>query len=904
MKRIFTLIILLLTVAILTVSCTDTEHTESGSKDGSLSSFDASSPNVDKEPENNQEAPKEDSTYITKANASISYEENEYYSFFDLGNYLGRDIYSDYGSHFRILETYEEIVNLTTNGRYFNKEMFEDCYVVVIYRYAGYRDDGVIGYKDLKITDGNASITLNSWSSDLNNIEPWDNTVFLRVPKSEFTIDTVIGGEISVTYDDFYNYESTYVEVEAGRYKNNDAWIVSYKEIDNFLKQNGIESLDWGMLGGYIKRSHTYLAIYMETVYPESIGYGNLTIKGDTLTVKREYEPQNKDTLKSIIELVAIPTKDIRTNIDKINICQTENSFKSIPYSPVIIKTELVEKESYNYYDFVDLGVYYYEEELRDNNAFHIITSYEELEKYTEKAYNLTKEFFKTNVVVALKISETDILDIYGIRNIGFGNSAVLQATIETGKADWKEYDSANGPFQFNICYVSVPREDIYRNYYQNQGKLSVTKNNLKFRPFYNEVTGVKGYDVPLNTVWFLNSGYECQSFYNQTGIKVTYEGLEPKFQLAYYGYLGENPQFYDIYSNEGNLYINASFIKEEANEPRYYFIEIDWSHMNCIGNIVTVHLIKREQAYANTLPSKNTILELNSSFYASAYNSTYLTKIPDFEWKLIQNSTELEEIIKGYTNILEYEEIDFEKQLVIAYYHCEGCTDCAGNTYFGNIRVANGKMYVDKYKEPHMGGAAMTDSLYFIIVNREKVTEAIENIVFIKRRLSNAMDGDALLFEKWDIIVNSESYEMQIISTIGISSDTPIKKEVDFDFKFIESKDSLLTLLNEYTNVEAKKEFLELDFESKLIIALYEEEGGGAYVGGRFRNLILINDSKLVITHYYPKYEDSGIIDSDDAIHPTIYLIAVDKNFDTSKIDEIKVVCSLFKNNHKDFME
>ena len=77
MKRIFTLIILLLTVAILTVSCTDTEHTESGSKDGSVSSFNASLPNVDKEPENNHEAPKEDSTYITKVNASISYEEKE-----------------------------------------------------------------------------------------------------------------------------------------------------------------------------------------------------------------------------------------------------------------------------------------------------------------------------------------------------------------------------------------------------------------------------------------------------------------------------------------------------------------------------------------------------------------------------------------------------------------------------------------------------------------------------------------------------------------------------------------------------------------------------------------------------------------------------------------------------------
>ena len=132
----------------------------------------------------------------------------------------------------------------------------------------------------------------------------------------------------------------------------------------------------------------------------------------------------------------------------------------------------------------------------------------------------------------------------------------------------------------------------------------------------------------------------------------------------------------------------------------------------------------------------------------------------------------------------------------------------------------------------------------------------------------------------------------MQVISTIGMSPDTPIKKKVDFDFKFIESKDSLLALLNEYTNVEAKKEFLELDFENKLIIALYQEEGGGAYVGGLFRNLIIKNGNTLEINHYYEWEENDGEygIESDDAIHPTIYLIAVEKSFDTSKIESVQL--------------
>ena len=895
MKRIFTLIILLLLVA-LTVSCTDTEHTENGSKNGIVSNPDTQSSskldeegNQDIEP---SEPPKQDPTHFTKADTTVSFEKNEYYSFLELGSYLGHDL-SGRGSYFRILETYDEIVNLTSNGRYFNKEQLKDYYVVVLYRYAGYSDDGVIGYKDFNIDGDNASITLHSWSSDLYEVTPakGENIVFLRVPKSEIEIDKTIGGKITITYDDFYLYESTYVEVEKGKYKNNTSWVIAHKNIDEFLEQNGIKDFDWHMLGRYIRQSHTYIAVYMETVHPDSIGYGNLIVKGNEISIKREYESENESSLKSIIELVAVPTEKLKTGVINVNICQTENSLMSIPSAPVVIKTEITDKGSYNYYDFIDLGVYYYEEELRENNAFHIITSYEELEKYTEKAHNLTKEFFETNVVVVLKISGTDILDVYGIRNIGFGNSAILQATIETGKEDWKESGSVNGPFQFNICYVSVPREDIYRNYYQNKGELSVKKNKLsRYDNLYSDYfTPVDGYDVPLNSAWLLTSTKEIQSFYKETGIRIS--SLGSKLQIVYYGYLGDNPYFYDLHSNEKNIYMDVSCVKTEDAEPRFYILDVDWSLIKCLGNVITIHLIKYEQNSARTLPSKNEPLKINSSFYASGYNPTHLTNTPDFEWKLIQNSTELDELIKGYTNILEYEEVDFEKQLVIAHYYVEGCTDCPGATNFGNIRVANKKMYVDKYFRSHWGGCAETSALYFIIVNRDDIKEEVEDIVFIERFVSKKTEEQIkLVYDRWEITVDSTPYEMQVISTIGMSPDTPIKKKVDFDFKFIESKDSLLALLNEYTNVEAKKEFLELDFENKLIIALYQEEGGGAYVGGQFRNLIIKNGNTLEINHYYEWEENDGEygIESDDAIHPTIYLIAVEKSFDTSKIESV----------------
>ncbi|MBQ8146008.1 MAG: hypothetical protein IJ039_04425 [Clostridia bacterium] len=917
MKRIFTLIILLLLIA-LTVSCTDTEHTETGSQNGSISSPD-SIPDSSKHDEEKSDEEKNDASepneppennkvYFTKANTSISYEKNEYYSFLELGTYLGHDL-SGVGSYFRILETYDEVVNLTTNGRYFNEEQLKDYYVVALYRYAGYSESGVIGYKDFNIFGDYASITLHSWSTDLYDVSPVEreNIVYLRVPKSEIEIDKTIGGYVNVTDDGFYRYESTYVEVEKGKYKNNTSWVISHKNIDSFLEQNGITNLNWNMLGRYIRQSHTYIAVYMETVYPDSIGYGNLTVEGTTISIKREYESQNETSLKSVIELVAVPTEKLKTGIINVNICQTENSFKFIPSTPVVIKTQLTDEGSYNYYDFIDLGVYYYEEELRNNNAFHIITSYEELEKYTEKAYNLSNEFFKTNVVVVLKMNGIDILDVYGVRNIGFGSSAILQATIETGKSMYENLDSIKGPFQYNICYVSVPREDIYRNYYQNKGSLNVKKNNLSyFSNLYSDsFSPVDGYDVPLNSAWFLTSEKEIQSFYKETGIRIS--SLGSKLQIAYYGCLGENPYFYGFHSNEENIYMDVSYEKTEDTEPRFYIIEVDWSLIKCLGNVITIHLIKYEQTCASALPSEKEPLKINSSFFACGYNSTYLTNTPDFEWKLIQNSTELEQIIKGYTNIVEYKEIDFEKQLVIAHYYTEGCTGCPGSTHFGNVRVANKKMYVDKYVKNHWGGAAETSALYFIIVNRDEMTEEIEEIIFIKRHVFEEIEEELKhVIDRWEITVDSTPYEMQIISTIGISTDTPIKKKVDFDFKFIESKDSLLALLNEYTNVEAKKEFLELDFENQLIIALYQEEGGGAFVGGSFINLVIMDSNTLVINQYYPWDENDGEFDiaSDDAIHPTIYLIAVEKNFDTSKIEEIQVMRSLYDREHKDFIE
>lgn len=767
MKKLLTLFVLLSVLCVFASCNGENNNYSSGSvNEKNDMSILNTPPTSDSQSNNNQDGSKVTETENEEINLEITFrkEKVECYTQLELGKYEGRDFLNlGYGAYYRVIDTYEELCLLTEKGSSVSEAIFDTSVVLVLNRYEGCEDIGRIGYKNFVFEGEKAKITLYDWKSSFHMVDAmeWNETVYLKIPKEDMeNIGNTIGGEITIERDTVELLDAAQISADNTKVSLGTVKLIDGDKLDDFLKENNItDRLNWMYIYGSSIQDYRILVIchnsrginsdYSLTKSYESIGYGDLNINGTDIEVTRFYNVES-DEKANIIEFVAIPKTQIgEGGYTNITLNETEYEIKTIPYEKSIEETVVVDVPKYEYYNFIELGIYYYDNQLPSGSSYHIITSKNELEIYVENSY-LEESFFDDNYIVVLRIENSNNLDAFGIRDLRFNKEGKLVASMETGAerykidteelVDIREEMFESSLFQAEYFYITVKKSDFYFNENnQNKiGNLEINITDYEKRGGYNTeyYNPNMEYSVEENSAWIITNIEEAEKFYAETGIYLGRKLEEGKFLFVYYGNSGYSILFDNFISENSNVYIDMSCLyAKEDYEPLFYVVSIDLTRLNCTSKKITAHITKYTQTKAGKYVLPEKIWKELESFNVSHYGGQNLIKVTSFDYQIIKDEEGYKNIISEYTRLTEYPSVDFENSVLVAYYQYEPCTACPSSTKFGNIHVGNGIMYIDKAVESHIGGAAMNPTLYFIVIEKEYFDTEPHNICLIEGR-------------------------------------------------------------------------------------------------------------------------------------------------------------------------
>lgn len=847
--------------------------------------------------------------------ATLEDEKTEYYKTLDCGEYVGDAFNGADGKscYYSIIKTYDELCRNTMRGGDYKEEVFENNYVVAIYRPYYYRTPGdLIGYKGFGVSRGVVTIERHSWYADFTKTEvgEWVDVHYFAVPREQidmydsdkaeqaegntYSLPTVgllnISSKKTMVYDTAY-----YVPYMTPEYENGQAWLIEPQELEQFLEDNGLTAR-WNRTCdcecGYYACSTAYkiLIIYHEKigagilVNEDIIGYRDAEAFGDTLTITREYKSYgSRQSNIPSFEFIAIPNYALNgqsENISKIEIKSIEHATSSCERNTISLSNKAnVEEKSYDYYDLLDLGIYYYYDKLPKGDAYHIITDYEELKKYVENPF-ISEEELRDNYVVVIKIDgyEYERLEnyIYGIRDLGFDENGVLYAVADCGYCrDDLELEVINH-YPTNILYTLVPKNELDVEGKELMGCLNLTQESDE-GSYRHIFTGISKKYAGLDQVWMVSTYAAKDSLEALLEID-----LDPyitalgngELYLVYYGKLRTNPYFKSFRIDGNKMYIDVvQDAGEEDIRGYYYVIKLE----NCLDYNESHQYKMNITKYTRepkTIRRGEYLTEALYSYVLSNDAYVSLIKTPNFEWKLIDSYDMLAEVLAEYGGIYpnaQLKDIDFETAYILAHYTIEGCTGCHSAASFENVRYGNGCLYVDKYYDGHQGGDAESPCLYFIAIPKEKVTGEITNAVVLKKNTYAAS-----LHKR----VNSE-YLAHIVSDF--------KELPEFQYIIIESQAELEALYEKYADTEALSSLLSLDFDNMCIVAYVSEYDSSLVLGG-FRNM-RVENNKIFIEKYI---EAKDMLGSNDALYTTLHLIAVEKTFIPEEINEVVDICEI----------
>ena len=537
-----------------------------------------------------------------------------------------------------------------------------------------------------------------------------------------------------------------------------------------------------------------------------------------------------------------------------------------------------VQEKKYNYYEFLDLGIYYYYDKLPSGPAYHIITDYEELKRYVEKPF-ITKEELNSSYVIAVKTGTQEGYDIentlYGIRELHFDQNGELSAVAEQGIYRRDDYVDVINPYPTDVVYILVSRTELDTEGKALQGSLNLTL-FMDYDSYYHTYTGISENGLPLGQAWIIDSDNAKNSFEKaHPQIDLDPHVYRDKLLLVYYDTLGADIHFRNFRQENGEIFFDIRQKSEQIDENGcFYIVRVD--KKSFVGNVEeqNVNVIKYEYEEAKIRIGGDLLTETLVSFVAGDYAELGLIKIPEFEWKLIDSQEALLEILTVYTNTsLENSiwNIDFESSYVLLHYAVEACTGCSASVDFENVRYSNGCLYVDKYYESHEGGDAESRSLYFIVIPKEKITGEITNVYVEENKIAAYSNGR---------YANSK-YAAHII--------TEYKKFPDFEFLIIENETALAELYSEYSKSSPIFAIKNIDFEKMCIVAYVRMYDSSLVLGG-FRNM-RVENNKIFIYKYI---EANGSLESNDAMYTVLHLVAVEKTFIPKEINEVVDICEI----------
>ena len=844
-----------------------------------------------------------------------TFEENsiEYYQTLACGEYFGNAFDGAEGRscYYSVIKTYKELCATTERGSDYKEEIFENNYVLVIYRPYNYVEiNSFIGYRGFTVSRGNVFIERHYHDGDFvesiraegvdlqyvlvpqKAIDLYDEKVEEAIP--EYSVPA--SGKLNISSQAVYIYDTAFCRTGTNTgYKDGQAWIIEPSELNQFLSDNGITA-SWNRTCDcqcdyyHCSTAYKILIIYRDAtgtgvgLYNSPFGYNFAYADGDTLSIIRHSKTSATGYLNiEGFELVAIPNsafvsdyKDITNiNIESIGHVITSPERNDVDLSNLAN----VEQKSYSYYEFLDLGIYYYYDKLPSGDAYHIITSHEELKKYVSNPFVSAKEM-ENNYVIAIKIDgyEYERLEniIYGIRELGFDKNGVLCATTDVGYCRNDDEAEVINHYPDNVLYIIVPKTelDIEGKALARNMRLTKVEDEDAYR---HSFTGISKSYFTQNQVWMVGTYAKKDSL--ESSLYVDFDSYittlgNGELYLVFYGKLRSNPRFYNFRIDGKNMYID---IVEDAGkeEPKGYFYVVKLDNIIDYSEDKTYKMnITRYTREPASIRRGEYLTESLYSYVLSNDADVGLPKEPDFEWKLIDNYDTLSEIFAEYGGIYpnaQLKSIDFETAYILAHYTVESCIECHSAASFENVRYGNGCLYVDKYYDNHGGGEAESPCLYFVVIPKEYVTGEVTNVAVLQKNTYAKSEHKR---------VNSE-YTAHVIDNL--------KELPEFDFVIIESREQLEELYREYAYTKALDALLNLDFEKMCIVAYVRQYDNSLVLGG-FRNM-RVENNKIFIDKYI---EAKGSLESNDAMYTVLHLVAVEKTFAPDEINEVVDICEI----------
>lgn len=886
MKKILTMIIALL-VILLIVSC-GTIHTDNSSTPTGDSSSSSVAGTPDKE--NNKEENTPLALYIEE-------KADEFYPMIDCGRFEAADFahiaLNTY--EYRIIDTHEELIAKTTGGAGYSSTIFEENVVLALHTYRICDSYEAVGYYDFTFDGKRTSIkTVEIEPTVSREGEIVRETVYLLIPKEDIVFEesSAVGGLMDIQREEVEFLQMMQIPLTNSTLAPNTAYLLEEGEITEFLSENGVDILPQFE----ITEAYKVIARVLDVNTPASLGYNVLSSLEGHLSIERLYKSDAEYSSTPVLELIAIPKEMLASaSYTSLNVTERQLVCHEYSYEKIITNTVIVNEKSNDYYDFLNLGIYYYDSQLPEGMAYHVITTKAELDSYVENPY-LEESFFENNYVVVLRLNGYAPLYTLGIKQI-VNTDGVLTVYMD----DDSRFNRSNEneqvqedlfeeeKFQSQYCYVSVPKDKVdIMDREDNIGSAYLVFSDIDDEEhYYTTVYGNigEGYTPSMDSVWIVVEGADAQEVRLATGIDVSRNMKKGEFLLVYYGKAPYDTRFLDCQSNENNVYIEMNYIDHGVEyAPRLYVTRIPLSSLNCTEREVTVHLLKYRQQYAKVMDAPDKLVQYNSSFFASHYEGNTIAKVPKNEYTVIESQEAYEEFLSEHTNFEVYPSIDFEIWNVIAYYQYEPCTNCDNSTAFCNVRVGDRVMYIDKRVEGHMGGTAMNPTIYFIAVEKAHFEGGMDTIYFIEKHY--AMDWDEE-YPDYDYI-ESEHLTLTFTTSDGLSA-IP-----EFSWKIIDSKQELDLLYEKYTgNVEYG--VLDNVFDSSVVLAICYKEGYDMLAYGGFKDFTVKNNT-IYITKYYPQYkhgEDEDIVVSGFAC-TVLHLVVVERCFIPEEITDVVVFMEL----------
>ena len=892
MKKIISLLSILLVVFLL-CACGDTPVPSTSSTEESQQSATQSSV-IDTNDKDTEEGKISHELSLT-----TDFVMDEFYPMIDCGRFEAADFahiaLNTY--EYRIIDTHEELIAKTSGGAGYSSTIFEENVVLALHTYRICDSYEAVGYYDFTFDGKRTSIkTLEVEPTISREGEIVRETVYLLIPKEDIVSEesSAVGGLMDIQREEVEFLQMMQIPLTNSTLAPNTAYLLEEGETTEFLSENGVDILPQFE----ITEAYKVIARVLDVNTPASLGYNVLSSLEGHLSIERLYKSDAEYSNTPVLELIAIPKEMLASeSYTSLNFTERMLICHEYSYEKIITNTVIVNEKSDDYYDLLDLGIYYYDSQLPKGMAYHIITSKSMLDVYVENPY-LEESYFENNYVVVLRLDGYSPLYTLGIRRLVLSADGVLTVYMDDdsrfsrrdeGELNKQEDLFEAKDFQSQYCYVSVPKDKVdIMDRGDNIGSAYLVFSNIDDEEhYYTTVYGNigEGYTPSMDFVWIVVEGADAQEVRLATGIDVSRNMKKGEFLLVYYGKAPYDTRFLDCQSNENNVYIEMNYIDYGVEyAPRLYVTRIPLSSLNCTEREVTVHLLKYRQQYSKVMDAPEKVVQYKDSFFASYYEGNTIAKVPKNEYTIIESQKAYEEFLAEHTNFEVYPSIDFEIWNVIAYYQYEPCTACDSSTAFCNVRVGDRVMYIDKRVEEHMGGAAMNPTIYFIAVEKSYFEGGIDTIYFIEKHYVTDWYGK---YPEYDLI-ESEHLTLTFTTSDGLSA-IP-----DFSWKLITSKQELDLLYEKYTgNVEYG--VLDNVFDSSVVLAICYKEGYDMLAYGGFKDFTVKNNT-IYITKYYPQYkhgEDEDIVVSGFAC-TVLHLVVVERCFIPEEITDVVVFMEL----------